>query len=359
MALREKFMVKQVYGATDLTLKADSGKSLLVRDIFIYNPASSYLNIKIEKSTVGYFRVGGNLGNHLPLPIGSVKHSHSLILGTEGAAMTPKIYPVTNALGVASTLEYAASTGKAGTYSSVLQYGAIPQVYYQTLLSLLASKGLFTGFPIGEGETISFSGVAQAGALQMVFFEEYDAGDIKNTMPNGSASDEYLFINYGRVAAAITTVGDKQYTVIQSPAEFPDFPFGKTVDAKTQIDLLGILLSDAVDYRSATDYVQTTYLKMLRGRVTLFDPDKNGLLVMGLTGTVDAATQIASGLSLIGNFSDVDGKPPLFFDPPLAFAPGEELGVYLTIAVGTSVSAASLAAADTELGLIERIRKVA
>jgi len=359
MALLEKFMVKQVYGNTDLSLKAETGKSLLVKDIFIYNPASNYLTIKTSLSTVGYFRVGGNLGNHLPLPIGSLRHSHDLILGTEETAETLKTYPINNALGVAAAIKYNTATGKAGTHANLLQFGSIPLIYYQTILTLLAARGLFKGFPIAEGETMEFSGVKQAGALQVVIYEEYDAGDIKKTDPNGSDADEYIFINYGRIPAAATTVGDKQYSVIQTPAEFPDFPFGKTVDAKTQVEILGILLSDAVDYRSATDYVQTTYLKMLKGRVTLFDPDKSGILVMGLIGTVDAATQIARGLALIGNFSNVDGKPPLFFDPPLLFGPGEELGLYMTVAVGSSVSAASLAAADLEIGLIERVKVAA
>lgn len=359
MALLNKFMVKQVYGSTDLTLEAKPGKSILVKDIYIFNPVTSYLTIKIALSTVGYYRVGGNLGNHLPLPIGSLKHSHDLILGTEATAETLKTYPINNALGVAAAINYNTLTGKEGTHPNLLQYGSIPQNYYQTILSLLAAKGLFNGYPIAEGQTMAFSGVAQSGALQVVIYEEYEGGDIKATDPCGSDADEYVFINYGRIAAAATTVGDKQYSVIQSPAEFPDFPFGKTVDAKTQIELFGMLLSDAVDYRSATDYVVTQYLKMFRGKTILFDADKNGLLVMGITGTVDAATQIARGLSLIGNFSDVDGKPPLFFDPPLVFTPGEELGVYLTVAVGASVSASSLAAADTEIGLIERVKVAA
>jgi len=359
MGLREKFMVKQVYGDTDLSLKADVGKSILVKNIFIYNPASSYLSIKTALSTVGYFRVGGNLGNHLPMPIGSLKHSHDLILGTEATAETLKTYPITNALGVAAAINYNTVTGKVGTHANLLQFGAIPCNYYQTILALLESRGLFKGFPVAEGETIAFSGVKQALALQVVVYEEYDAGDIKKTDPNGSDATEYTFINYGRIAAAATTVGDKLYSVVQSPAEFPDFPYGKTVDPKSQVELLGILLSDAVDYRTSTDYVVTQYLKMLKGRVTLFDADKNGILVMGLIGTANVADQFARGLSLIGNFCDVDGKPPLFFDPPLLFESGEELGIYLTVAVGSSVSAASLPAADLEIGLIERVKLVA
>jgi len=359
MALREKFMVKQVYGNTDLSLEADTGKSLLVKDIFVYNPASSYLTVKTEKTTVGYFRVGGNLGSHLPLPIGSLKHSHNLILGTEGSAETLKTYPITNAFGAAAGLNYNTVTGAAGTKSSIMQFGSVPLLAHQTILSLLAAKGLFKGFPIAEGQTMTFSGVAQAAALQVAIYEEYDAGDITEKMPNGSASDEYLFINYGRVSAAVTKTGDTIYDTVQTPAEFPDFPFGKDVPAKMQIELLAILASDVVDDRSGNDSMTTEYLKLIRERVTLFDDDKNGLLLKGITGVTDATAQFARGLSLIGNFSDVDGKPPLFFDPPLVFAPGEELGVYITTAAGASQSASDLAAADLEIGLIERVKAAA
>lgn len=359
MGLREKFMVKQVYGNTDLTLQAATGKSLLVKNIFVFNPASSYLTIKIEKTTVGYFRVGGNLGNHLPLPMGSLKHSHSLILGTEGSAETLKTYPITNALGVAAAINYNTKTGQAGTHANLLQYGLVSRLVDRTILHLLAQQGLFAGYPIAEGQTMTFSGVKQALALQTVIYEEYDAGDITSKMPNGSDADEYLFINYGRPAAAVTKTGDTIYDTVQTPAEFPDFPYGKDVPAKMQIELIAILASDLVDDRSGNDCMSTEYVKFIRERVTMFDDDKNGLLLKGIIGVTDAATVFARGLSLIGSFSDIDGKPPLFFDPPLLFTPGEELGIYITTAAGASRSAASLAAADLEIGLIERVKAAA
>jgi len=352
-------MVKQVYGATDLTLKADSGKSLLVKDIFTYNPASSYLTIKIEKTTVGYFRVGGNLGSHLPLPVGNLSHSHSVKVAAADGSLTED-HALTDALGVANAhlAVFSDRSGVTEEKNAVL-FGLIPQIAHKTILSLLAARGLFKGYPIAEGETMTFSGVKQAGALQVVIYEEYDAGDVKNTDPNGSKSDEYLFINYGRPEANITKTGDTIYDTVQSPAEFPDFPFAKDVPAKMTIELLGILASDVVDDRGSNDSMATQYLKLIRERVTLFDDDKNGILLMGLTGNTDADQQIARGLSLIGNFSDVDGKPPLFFDPAITFGPGEELGIYLTTAAGSAQSASDLEVADLEIGLIERVKVAA
>lgn len=192
--------------------------------------------------------------------------------------------------------------------------------------------------------------------MQVVIYEEYDAGDIKETDPNGAKSTEYFFINYGRVAAAVVSTADTIFSIVQSPAEFPDFPFGDVVPAKTNIEIIAILASDVVDDRGSNDTMATEYLKLIRERVTLFDDDKNGILLKGIVGITDAVAQFARGLSLIGNFSDVDGKPPLFFDPPLLFTPGEELGIYITTTAGSSQSASDLAAADLEIGLVERIR---
>ena len=43
MALREPYMVKTVLGDNDLSLIAEAGQSLLIKNIFIHNPASNYL----------------------------------------------------------------------------------------------------------------------------------------------------------------------------------------------------------------------------------------------------------------------------------------------------------------------------
>lgn len=359
MGLLSPLMVKQEFTANDLSLEAKAGKSLLVWDIRIVTPTGNHATIKIGKTTVGYFRTAGNLGNHLGMGVGSPGHSHSLIIGTEVAAAADKTYPLTNALGVALAHKYGSITGMAGTIANYLQMGEIPNPAYETVLSLLRRKGLFNGFPVGEGETFVISGVKAAGCLQMVLYSEFDAGDILPTMPNGSESAEYLLFNYGRTGAAITTAANHLFDTVQSPAEFPDFPYGKDVPAKTEVDIIGILASDIVDYRTSTDYVSSDYIKLIRQRETMFDDDKNGLIMKGIIGTANVADQIAKGMSMLGNFSDKDNRPPMLFDPVLTFVAGEELGVYLTTLAGSSVSAASLPDADTEICLIEKIRKVA
>lgn len=359
MALKEALMLKQVFGNTDFGLEANTGQSLLVKDIKIYNPVGNYASLYIDKTTVGYFRVGGNLGSHLPLPIGSLKHSHNLILANEQTAETIKTYDVTNALGADSALNYNTVTAAAGTKSKVLQYGNTSLKGRNTLLGLLRSLGLFAGYPIEQGQKLTITGVKQANCLVLVEYEVHDAGDKKRTDVNGSEAIEYLFVNYGQIAAAAITGGDQLYSKQQNPGEFPDFPFAKDVPAKTEIDLLGILFSDVVDDRGSADDMATAYVKLVKERTVLFDEDKNGIFTRGIIGTTDAAAQIAMGLSLIGNYSDIDGKKPLLFDPPLVFGSGEELSLYVTTIAGASRSVSTLAAADLEIGLIERVRRVA
>lgn len=313
--LREKFMVKQTYANEDLSLEAEAGKSLLVKDIIVLNPvAAGAATISIDKDTVGYFRVIDGPGNHL-------------------------------------------SVGR-GALNDLATYDAIASVNFKTILGLMFDKGIFRGYPVGEGQTIKITGVAQAGCLQMFIYEEHDAADILPTMPNGTLSTEYEFLNYGRVAADIITSADTIYDTVQSPAQFPDFPFGKDVAAGSRVEIHGILASDMVDYRNANDAMNSDYLKLIKERTTLFDQDKNGIFLKGLIGTVTAAAILGHGYSLIGNYSDIDQKPPIMFDPPLEFLAGEELGIYLTTTAGAVVALTELLVADTEIALIERVIKV-
>jgi hypothetical protein len=359
MAKLQALMFKCQQGATDLTLQSKVGQSILIKDILIYNPASNYITCKVDKDTVGYFRVGGNLGNHLDLPIGSVNHSHGIRVAAADGALTEDhalmdAFQVSNAH-ISVFSDRAALT----TEGNILQFGAIPKVKYQSILSYLGSKQIFKGFPVSEGETLLITGANQAGAIQLVIYELYDAGDIKNTDENGTKADSYIFLNYGRVAAAIVTGTSTIYGTVQSPAEYPDFPYGKTVPAKTKITLYGVLGTDIVDYRSAADCLNSEYLKFVKGRETLFDEDKNGILFKGITGQVDAVSVFGRGISLIGNLSSIDGKEPFMFPEPLVFSEGDELNVYITTVAGAAIAASTLAAADTEIALICKVEKVA
>lgn len=352
MAKKQSLMFKCVQGNTDLTLTAKVGESLLIKDIMIYNPVTNYVTCKVDKSTVGYFRVGGNLGNHLPLAIGSNKHSHSLVVAAADGALAQD-HALSDAHGI-SNAHIAVFSDRAAltTETDIVQYGTIPNVRYMSLLGYLLDKGIFKGYPVSEGETFLITGAAQAGAVQLIVYEVYDAGDIKNTDDNGSKSNKYFFINYGRVAADVVTTVSTVYNTPQSPAEFPDFPFGKTVPADYRVTLYGVLGSEVVDDRSGGDCMNTEYLKLVRSRETLFDDDKNGILFKGLIGKTDGAAEFSRGVSLIGNLSDLNSKPPFMFPEPIVFNAGDELNVYISTTAGAAQNLSDLLVADLEIGLI-------
>lgn len=358
MPLREPFMVKQVYDDNDLSLEAEAGKSLMVRDIIILNPANNYATISIDKDTVGYFRVGGNLGNHLGMGMGSVDHSHSLTVAAGDGSLTED-HALSNAYAQANAnLAIFSDLSSLTEIADMVGFNGVPNIGYKTILGLLTEKGIFRGYPIGEGQKLIITGVKQSGCLQLVIYSEFDAADILPTLPNGTESKEYEFINYGRVGADITTSVDTIFSTPQSPAQFPDFPFGKDVPANYQIELHGILASDIVDDRGGNDTMNSDYLKLIRERTTLFDRDKNGLFLKGIIGNTDGDQVIARGYSILGNYSDVDQKPPFMLDPAIVYLAGEELGIYLTTTAGASQSGSDLVVADVEIALIERVIKL-
>jgi len=359
MALKEPYMLKQHWGTGDLELVADAGESLLIKDVRVYNPATNYATFTIEKATVGYFRVGGALGSHLALMPGNISHSHDRRIS--GTALATPVYTFAiNAYGITDTEHGATSeTGAAATFANAVDFGNVSPTGHKSILKLLAELGIFKGYPVGEGQKFTISGVGQANALQLVEYEVWDAGDKLPEHENGSEATEYFFINYGRPAANITTTTQTIYDTPQSPAEFPDFPFAKDVPAKYEIDILGVLASDIVDDRGGGDWMASRFLKFVKERVIFHDEDKNGIFLRGIEGITDTSAQIGRGVSLIGNFSDIDGKFPLMFPQAMKFLAGEELGVYLVTEAGPAQAASDLLVADVEIGLIEKVRKVA
>lgn len=314
MALKQPYAVKTVLGNVDLTLKADTGEAFLVKDIYIHNPATRYATLRIEKTTVGFYRVGGPLGSHL--------------------AFIP------------------------GRSQPITPTDLVPAPEMMTLLAFMIKIGIMKGYPVAEGETFLITGVRQPGAIQSVVYEIYDAEDIKPTDPNGSRPTEYVYINYGHTGAPVNVVGDSLYRVSTSPVEFPAFPFGDDVPAKTEISLVGILASDfAPMANTAADNIWTTHLKLIKEREVLFDEDRAGILMHGPPGAnVGGRDRVAEGWSLIGNYSSVDMRKPLIFPEPVVFSPGEELLIFLT--TDRAGAGQAIATDRHEIGLIQKVRKL-
>ncbi len=228
-----------------------------------------------------------------------------------------------------------------------------------TLLKYLSNLGLFTGYPIASGEKFLITGAKQDDAIQCVEYEIWEGADITPEMENGSKSTSYFYVNYGRSPDTINVETDVLLDTANNPAEFPNFPFGDMVPGGRNIELHGILASDVMPGTWApADRTYTQFLKFMQGKIFLFDYDRQGLLYHGTAGVphmVDPT--VAEGRSLGGNYSDVDLKYPLLFDPPLLFPQGQELTIYWQCGIAGVGTAISLEL--QEIGLILKMTPVA
>ena len=343
MAIISKRNFKTQLGDTNLELEAKTGQGLMIKNIMIHDPLTNYVTLSISKTTVGYFRVGGPLGSHLPFPIGRSEHSHDWNMGPTSGYQ----------LGMGAFLESAGGVenesvniGNSFANNEHPRMGALANIGHinqKTLLFFLYNLGLFTGYPVASGEKFVITGAKQSTSIQVLEYEIWDEADITPEMENGSKSTSYLYINYGTSSAVLNTEDDRILNVANNPAEFPDFPFANIVPAGRNIELHGILASD-VKPSAATDaaYTLTQFLKFMQGKVFLFDEDRQGLLYYApldeAPGDMDI---IAEGMSLGGNYSDVDLKNPFLFDPPLIFPQGQELTIAWKCAkkgVGSEIS---------------------
>jgi len=282
--LLSKRNFKTQLGNTDLELEAKTGQGLMIKNIMIFDPTLNYITVSISKTTVGYFRVGGGLGNHLSFHVGSFK----------------SCYPI----------DY---------------FGHVNQ---HTILFYLSKLGLFTGYPVASGEKFLITGAKKSTSVQCVEYEIWDSADITPEMENGSKSTSYLYVNYGQTGASVSTPSDVILDTPNNPAEFPDFPYGNIVPANRNIELHGILASD-VNYKTgATAFLYTQFLKFMQGKTFLFDDDKQGLLYSAPYNAGSTGTHfVGLGNSFGGNYSNIDLRNPFMFDPPLIFPQGQELTI--------------------------------
>lgn len=281
MALKQGNCVKRVLGATSLTLQADAGESFLIKAIYC-RPTSSdtYIIIRVDRKTVGVYRVYGKGGNHL----GHIGKS---------------VFPL-------------------------------------NLMEFLASKGINVSIPVAEGQILTIGTIAATTEL-VVVYEIYDGSDIRSDMINGSAAKEYNFIQYMESSSDILVTGDLLLDLSVSPAEFPDFPCGKVVPAKHIIQMLGLVGNPYSYGVSEGSNIQTNFVKLIKDRETLFDEDRNGLPFEGQCSN-GFTHSYTTKFSLIGGCHDgnqdsekADIGLPLLFEPALNFVAGEELLTYVTV----------------------------
>ncbi|MBA7495072.1 hypothetical protein ES702_05651 [subsurface metagenome] len=360
MALLQPFAIKTQLGNTDLELTAGPGESFLIKDIITHYCAESYCTIRIDKTTVGYFRQGGSCGAHIFRKAAWNRHSHGITLNIDQGLDEDDIYKVRNVVGENTALGMGAKIGNSvsGNYRFNEAVQQMTGHRTETLLEYLSKRGDFKGFPVAEGETFKITGAARTYCKQIVVYEIHEAGDMASNMENGSKADSYLFLNYGNCGATINVNGDSLFTTSISPAEFPSFPFGAVVPAKNQIELLGICATPfAPKENDDTNYIYTQFMKFVKDREVLFDEDRQGIIFenrqLSLTHRTDSYAQ---GISLIGNKSEYDLNDPFMFTPPLIFAPGDELGIYLTTV--KVLTGQNITVDEHEICLIQRVTRL-
>ncbi|GAH48042.1 unnamed protein product, partial [marine sediment metagenome] len=226
--------------------------------------------------------------------------------------------------------------GKSGNHLDVMRTGYI----HKNLMEFLTSKGINCTIPVAEGQSFSLASVGTSPEVVIVY-DTYDAGDIRADMPNGTDSKEYMFIQYMDSSVAVTETQTVELDTSLSPAEFPDFPCGKTVPANTEIEMLGLVGCPCGEGFSTSNSIGSTYLKMVKDREVLFDTDRNGIPFFfqfssvgpdwfsrfSLIGPCVSMVTADDGMGVTYNASLGD---PLMFDPTLKFVPGEELLMYLS-----------------------------
>lgn len=358
MPIQQPLAVKQVIGSAVPQLKADPGEAFLIKNILVRDPTGTYITLITEKSTVAYIRVGGTLGSHLPFRRGRAQHSHTIRVDGGASITDTKTSALRDGNGVNRHLGLRADASvPVDVYDEVRAILWSGFHHNPTLLDFLAAAGIFKGFPVAEGETFSISGMGGANSITVIIYEIWDPADIKPDMENGSKAMDYLYLNYGNCGANVNASGDTLYTTSQTPAEFPDFPFGKVVPANHQIELLGIAASPfAPGENGGANYCYTQYLKLFKDREVLFDEDRNGLLFLARSAVADGAQDLkAEGFSLIGNGSEYDNNPPFLFPQPLIFVAGDELLVYLNTVKGGAGQ--NISTAEHEICMIQKVTR--
>ena len=303
--LKQGNCVKRITTVSTGKLEANTGESFLIRGIYV-SPESdnTYLTLKVDRKTVGVYRIYGRSGNHLD-------HMSQ-------------------------------------------------DTIYKNLMEFLASKGINCTIPVAEGQSFSVSSVGTSPVVVIVY-DRYDAGDIRADMPNGTDSKEYMFIQYMDTSETVDASEDVVLDVSLSPAEFPDFPCSRAVPANTEIEMLGLVGCPVGVGISDSDVTGSSYVKLVKERETLFDEDRNGIPFFYQQGIFGGSNYWAD-FSLIGSCTSIDTSTiggtlgdPLIFDPTLKFKSGEELLMYMSF---IQVGARPISANSIDLAAILNVKVV-
>lgn len=282
MAIKQPYMVKTKMASDTLTLSADPGEAFLIKGIEVDNLGNTeFAKLSVDRMTMAYLSVYDNKQNQF------------------GFAKEATAFP--------------------------------------NLLAFLGEKGIFKGYPIKEGQEFTLDITDATTKNSRIIYEVHDPEDITDEMENASGSNAYLHFNYGTNSAEIAIDGSGNFDSCLTPSEFPDFPFGEVVPAKTQIEIIGMLIGT---HRKGVYFGdKCRYLKLSKGREVLFDEDRTGFYC-------------AHGMNDFPFHAEYYERTVNLFPEPLVFGPGDEMIVNL------SVGGVALAALGGLICLIERISKV-
>jgi len=305
MGIRDAYMehTEVLDADRDIVLKPAEGESYRIQNVRVasYNALESFLELKIDRTTVGYFLVEVDGQNHL-------------------------------------------------------RYNKRQDIGY-TLLDEMRGRGYEIDYPVASGQEFVLKNVI-SGVRVKVEYSIYDAGDQKKDMPNGSEALEYFQINFGYRSVAEMEAG--KYNLLDKsflPAELANFPFGEAVPSNTEIDVLGICGIPSYFGRTTNKTVYTTRIKLMRGREILFTKQEDGFVFEPYTktGTIIAFNY---GDSQLG-FGDNIAKERVFWLPaPLTFKAGEELSVFVKLSADVTATGATANDKAIRLAIIERIRRL-
>ena len=287
MALKQPFMVKENFAAAtaNLEITAKVGESLLINQLRVGALHSlGFTECLINRLSVGFFYTGDINANHL---------------------------------------------------EQCSEADVLPNVFER-----LIQKEVFKGYPVAEGETFEIKpAVVGATVVGGIFYEVYDAEDIKSEMDCGSKGKNYTFLNYGTNTLEIAANAYGSLDKSRNPSEYPSFPFGEVVPAGHEIDVMGILLMDWQGYVDDTA-AGMRYLKLTKDRKVLFNDDRRGIYsTQGMSYFTWGPTRQ----------TNTDIK---LFPKPITFGPGDELNVEL------SAGGVAITAEDVMIAFILNVRRV-
>lgn len=302
--LRQGNCIKRFTAVSTDKLEAHSGESFLIRGLYVApDTGNDYLTLKVDRKTVGVYRISGRAGNQLDRMFCDFVHKN--------------------------------------------------------LMEFLQSKGVNCSIPVAEGQSFTVT-TPGTSPVVVIVYDTYDAGDIRADMPNGTASKEYMFIQYMDTSETVDATEDVTIDTALSPAEFPDFPCGKSVPANCEIDILGLVGSPVGSGTSESNKTYSTYVKMVKDRETLFDEDRNGIPFFFHSGIFGGASYW-SDFSLIGGCVSLDTSTynatlgdPLMFDPALNFKAGEELIITVSF---IQLATYTLAVGSIDLAAIMKVKQ--